>query len=307
MKSVGVEIRAVAEISGPRRAVAKSLVPSARVYASQAELLSREKGSLDALIVATPPLSHANAVRAGLAAGLHVLCEKPLTLDPNDYAAIASLAAAADRCVYAVNNWAFSPQWSRLLEIAASGRLGPLRHAEIRVLRTRPSVSVSPADWRKDPARSGGGVLVDHGWHGLYLLRRLLGDELDLAETELHPGGGVDEAATLNLRTPGASGTLHLSWRAPERSNFVLAAGEKGSAELRDDRLLVKAEGLDEQIRFSERLSAGSAHPDWLAAMWPTFAAECRGQGRGRSLDEAGFCLKTIRAAYGAREAAALG
>ena len=62
-----------------------------------------------------------------------------------------------------------------------------------RVLRTKPAVSAIPGDWRKDPAVSGGGILVDHGWHNFYLMRRLLGDELELAQTVLHPAGAIDE------------------------------------------------------------------------------------------------------------------
>jgi len=259
---------------------------------------------LDAIIVTTPPAHHADAVLAGLRSGLDVLCEKPLTLDPEAIARIRTEAEARDRVVYSVNNWAHSPQWSRLLETAASGALGALRHAEIRVLRTKPSVSALPGDWRKDPAISGGGILVDHGWHNLYLLRRLLGPEIRLVSAVLQPEGAVDELATVLFEAPGATGTMHLSWRASERSNSALVVGEKGSAELRDDLLVIRANGTEETVRFAAKLSAGSAHPDWLEAMWPAFEAERRGDGRGASLEEAAFCLGSIRAAYAGRETA---
>jgi len=266
-------------------------------------MLSTEK-SLDAVIVATPPLYHADAVLAGLKAGLHVLCEKPLTLDPSAFENIRSESESRRLCVYSVNNWAYSPQWSRLLEVAASGRLGAIRHAEIRVLRTKPSVSALPGDWRKDPAVSGGGILVDHGWHNLYLMRRLLGPKTILVSVVLAPEDAADEVATALLRAPGATGTMHLSWKAGERSNSAFVAGERGTAELRDDLIIVKAEGNEETIRFPEKLSAGSAHPEWLAAMWPSFEAECSGRGQGDNLDESAFCLGSIRSAYDGREAA---
>ena len=179
-----------------------------------------------------------------------------------------------------------------------------MRHAEIRVLRTRPSVSALPGDWRKDPAVAGGGILVDHGWHNLYLMRRLLGARTRLAAAVLSPADAVDETATVLLEAPGATGTMFLTWKAAERSNSALVVGETGTAELRDDAMVLRAAGSEETVRFPEKLSGGSAHPDWLADMWPAFAAECAGEGRGNSLAEAGFCLETIRAAYGAREAA---
>ena len=303
LKDSGVVVAAVAEVSTARREAASRAIPSAKVYATHAEMLTTEK-ALDALIVATPPLHHADAVLAGLKAGLHVLCEKPLTLDPSAFENIRSESIARGRAVYSVNNWAYSPQWSRLLELSASGRLGAIRHAEIRVLRTKPSVSALPGDWRKDPAVSGGGILVDHGWHNLYLMRRLLGPEARLVSAVLSPEGAVDEVASALLAAPGAAGTMHLSWKAGERSNSAFVAGERGTAELRDDVILVKAEGLDETVRFPEKLSAGSAHPEWLSAMWPSFEAECSGRGRGDNLAESSFCLTSIRAAYGARESA---
>jgi len=298
-----VEIAAFAETSAARRDAAARSVPSARVYAGHSELLSAERG-LDALIVTTPPLYHADAVLAGLRAGLHVLCEKPLTLDPEALAAMETESEARGLCVYSVNNWAHAPAFARLLETAASGRLGAVRHAEIRVLRTKPSTSALPGDWRKDPAIAGGGILVDHGWHNLYLLRRLLGPRTRLLAAALMPAGAVDEVATVLLAAPAATGAIHLSWKAAERSNSAFVAGEKGSAELRDNELFLRAEGAEETVRFPEKLSAGSAHPEWLSSMWPAFEAECAGRGRGESLAEARFCLETIRAAYASREAA---
>ncbi|MDX6770440.1 MAG: Gfo/Idh/MocA family oxidoreductase [Elusimicrobiota bacterium] len=298
----GVSVEAVHEPSPIRGEAARRCAPKARVYANLEELLACEK-SLDAVVVCSPPKYHADAVVKSLAAGFHVLCEKPLTLDLDAFKAIEAAAKASRKAVWSINNWAYSPQWSALLKLVADGRLGKIRSARIEVLRTKPSVSALPGDWRKDPAVSGGGILVDHGWHNLYLLRGLLGETLELVETRLQPLGLVDEEADLLLRSEGAEGRLHMTWRAKSRANTAFVAGEKGTASLEDDRLVVKAGGREETLSFPEKLSAGSAHPEWLAAMWPAFEDACaRGAG---NLDEAAFCLRTIRAAYGAPEAAA--
>jgi predicted dehydrogenase len=299
---MSVSVEAVHEPSDIRGEAARRGAPKARVYRSLEELLACEK-SLDALIVCSPPKFHADSVVKGLSAGLHVLCEKPLTLDLDAFKAIEAAAKKASRAVWSINNWAFSPQWSALLKLVQDGRLGKVRSARIEVRRTKPSASALPGDWRKDPAVSGGGILVDHGWHNLYLMRGLLGETLELVETQLQPSGLVDEVADLFLRSEGAEGRIHMTWRAKERANTAFVAGEKGTAELRDDRLVVKTGGREETASFAEKLSAGSAHPEWLAAMWPAFEDAC-GRGAG-NLAEAWFCLKTIRAAYGAPEAAA--
>lgn len=302
LAGVGVSVEAVHEPSESRREAARRCAPKARVYGSLDQCLASEKG-LDALIVASPPKYHAEAVVKGLNAGLHVMCEKPLTLDTAAFEAIVAAAAKSSKAAWSINNWAYSPQWSALLKLVADGRLGKLRSARIEVLRTKPSVSALPGDWRKDPAVSGGGILVDHGWHNLYLMRALLGETLELVETRLQPLGLVDEVCDLFLRSEGAEGRIHMTWRAASRANSAFVAGEKGTAELLDDSLVLKTEGKTETFPFAEKLSAGSAHPEWLAAMWPAFESACaRGAG---NLAEARFCLKTIRAAYGAPEAAA--
>jgi predicted dehydrogenase len=292
----------MSEPSEARREAVRRCAPKARVYAGLDELLASEK-SLDALIVCSPPKYHADSVVKGLSAGLHVLCEKPLTLDTEAFIRIADAAKRARKAVWSINNWAYSPQWSALLGLVAAGRLGKVRNARIEVLRAKPSVSALPGDWRKDPAVAGGGILVDHGWHNLYLMRGLLGEQLELVETQLQPLGLVDEVADLFLRSEGAEGRIHMTWRAQTRANTAFVAGEKGTASLEDDRLVVKAGGREETLSFPEKLSAGSAHPAWLAAMWPAFEDACA--RRAGNLAEAWFCLKTIRAAYGAPEAAA--
>ncbi|MEK7388680.1 MAG: Gfo/Idh/MocA family oxidoreductase [Elusimicrobiota bacterium] len=297
LRSLNVNVEAVYEPAPERRDAARRRIPQANVYHSLDSLLETEI-SLDALIVCSPPRYHADAVLSGIRAGLHVLCEKPLTLSSGAFEDIRRESESRDRCVYAINNWAYSPQWSKLLQVAARGILGEIRHAEIRVLRTRPSASCLPGDWRKDPAISGGGILVDHGWHNLYLLRRLLGPRLELSSAVLHPEDAVDETATLTFQAPAAEASIHMSWRAAERSNWTLVNGEKATAELKDDSLCVKGPGLDQLFHFPEKLSAGSAHPDWLTAMWPSFESECSGRERGENLAEAAFCLATIGAAY---------
>ncbi len=304
LREAGVEVAAVFDPSPQRRAAAAALLPRARLHDSLAALLARER-ALDALIVASPPKFHAEAALAGLRAGLHVLCEKPLTLDPEAWRELRAAADDARRCLYTVDNWAHAPALARLIALAGSGRLGRVRRVELEVLRTRPCASALPDDWRKNPAISGGGILVDHGWHNLYLACRLLGATPRLERASLEREGGVDVAAELALRADcGARATIRLTWKAAARANRVLVEGDGGRAELDDDALIVDA-GMERQTqRFPEKLSAGSAHPAWLAAMWPSFAAECRGEDRGRNLEEAAFCLEVIAKAYRTPETA---
>lgn len=299
-------LTAIADPAEARRRAAADMLPSARLYDSIEDLLSGEK-NLDFIVLCTPPFLHGRQVREALDKGLHVLCEKPLTLDPAELEEIEDLAARRDRAVYTVHNWAFSPIWRQAWETLESGALGQARHAELHVLRSRPAAGALPGNWRTDPALSGGGILVDHGWHNLYLLRRLLGgQDAELGSCRLLSGpSGADEEATLLLASAGATAVVHLTWRASERFNWALAYGSRGVLEIRDDLLLVRRAGEEERsFRFPEKLSAGSAHPSWNAAMLDDFRAEVEGRGRGGSLAEARFACRIIAAAYANAEAA---
>lgn len=251
-----------------------------RSYPGFDEMLAAE--TLDFVVICTPPSTHAPLARKALARGLKVLVEKPL-LEPVPGVSV-------------VHNWAYAPIWRKAFELAED-----VRHAELHVLRTKPSVSALPGDWRKDLSVAGGGILVDHGWHALYLLRRLLPGRPSVESVRLERGAsGADEEADVRLRFGPATARLFLTWRAKERSNWALIKTASGDIELRDDHILAGGRRYD----FPEKLSQGSAHPDWNAAMLPDVLAEFEGRST-RTNDEARFCADVIARCYAGQEARA--
>ncbi|HAM34336.1 MAG TPA: hypothetical protein DEB40_09180 [Elusimicrobia bacterium] len=300
------EISAVADSSPERLALAKSVFGQARTYRSLEDLLAAEEG-LDFVDLATPPWLHGHQVLLALKKGLHVLCEKPLTLDRSEYRLIAEESRRSGRTVFTVHNWAYSPIWSKAAELIAAGELGDIHHAELHAVRTKPSVAASPGDWRTDVHLAGGGILVDHGWHNLYLLRRVLfpqGRMPSLSETNAFfhrpTPTSAEIEATVFFRFPAATALIHLTWRGASRSNWAVAHGSKATLELRDDHILLNSgPGLQRRFDFPDKLSAGSAHPEWFAATLPDFRSEIQETAsRGRNLAEAGFVLDLLRQAY---------
>lgn len=293
---------AACDPSAERRNVARAA--GLETFASVEEMLS--KAQLDFIVICTPPHLHGKAALAALKRGLHVLCEKPLTLDVDELETLAAEAKKQDRALFTVHNWAYSPQW-RAFE-ARARKLGSVDTATILVKRTKPSVSAVGDDWRRDLSRAGGGILVDHGWHNLYLLIRLFDAEPALVEATLARGAsGADEEAKVVLAFGKARADLFLTWRSSARSNFAAARGKGGLVELNDDRVTVSKNGKDlETVRFEEALSAGSAHPEWLSEMLEDFAdAVAGGPARARNLREARLCARLLREAYAKEPAAA--
>jgi predicted dehydrogenase len=308
-------VTSVVDADPQRLRLAEEAFPEARPYPSLEALLDAEK-SLDFVDLATPPWLHGRQVVMALERGLHVLCEKPLTLDAGEFRRIAEASRRRDRAVFTVHNWACAPIWKKALGLCADGALGEVRHAQLHAARTRPSVAAGPGDWRTDPGLAGGGILVDHGWHNLYLLKRALFPGADApvlteAAAFFHrPSPTAAEAeATVFYRFPAATALLHLTWRGAARSNWAMFHGSRAVLELRDDHILLReGTGPEQRFDFPERLSAGSAHPEWFADLLPSFCAEVRDPAaRGRNLAEAGFVLDLIRRAYdGGRKPRAL-
>ncbi|MDE1975925.1 MAG: Gfo/Idh/MocA family oxidoreductase [Elusimicrobia bacterium] len=310
LREKGVQVAAVAEAEPERRAAAARAFPDAALYADLDALLAAEKG-LDFVDIATPPFLHASQALSVLKSGCSVLCEKPLALSEGDLDAVAAEAARAERVLWCVHNWAHAPQWRKIHELAASDGLGRLAEMDVHVLRSAPAAAAGPENWRRDPAKSGGGILIDHGWHNLYLIYRTLTPrERDLkprlrVERVAGAPGAEDEMA-LSLDFGRTRAHLLLSWRAAERANRATLKFERGALDLEDDLLRVSG-ARREEFRFPEKLSQSSAHPAWFSALLGDFLAALDEPGSGaarENLAEAGFCVRTIAAAYALRREA---
>lgn len=301
LKERGLSITAVCESNAARREAAQAAFPQAKLYTSYEQLLAAHDG-LDFVDIATPPFLHFEQSLAALKNGLHVLCEKPLALVPEELETLRRSAAMAGRSVFTVHNWAYSPQWLKIAELLSAGAVGEPRHVELHALRTQPAISAVPGDWRREASQAGGGILIDHGWHNLYLLYRVVGQKPNRVTARLTPAAGaVDEEATINLEFPECTATVFLTWKAGVRRNTSLIVGTKGVLEMLDDEIVSRTASGSERFRFEDRLSAGSAHPTWFSAMLPDFIAECTDASkRGRNVEEASFAIGVIHRAYNA-------
>jgi predicted dehydrogenase len=267
-----LQIVAIHDPISERRHLALRLIKNVRVYDDLELMLTGER--LDFLDVASPPALHAQAVRAALEAGAHVIVEKPLCLDPADFDSLASLAAAKSRVLMCVHNWKHSPAYRLAYEIISSGRLGALRYLALERSRTEPA---SGAGWRLDP-RIGGGILIDHGWHVFYLMRWLMGGE-PVDQISAHLGfasdAAVDDTADLRVRFPrDRIAYCHLSWRAPARRTIALVYGDRGVIEVYADHIrLTDRSGAAAEVFPLADSPDDSYHAAWFADVAADFQA----------------------------------
>jgi predicted dehydrogenase len=292
-----VEIVAVVDRTAERRKVAQESLPSVATFSTLEELAAGAE--IDFVDICTPPALHGEPMLDALARGWHVLCEKPFLLDLSELEKVRSLARERGCAVVPVHNWKYAPIVRRATEILRAGAIGELRGVEIETLRVEDCAAADPdrPNWRRDPAIAGGGVLMDHGWHAIYLARQWFGTEPTEVHASLHrttPAGAEDEA-TLTLVFPSGQAKIFVTWRADVRRNTMRLVGERGEIAIDDDTLRVG----DESIRFESALSAGSHHADWFASMLPDVIASFGEPKLSlQAFEEAALCLSVIRRAY---------
>ena len=193
----------------------------ARAYASDAEMIADP--DIDVIDVCTPNICHFETIKAALAAGKHVLCEKPLTVTAAEADELCKLARFTGlTCGTVYNNRYLSPV-IRARQLINEGRLGRILSFDFAY---RHNSDIDPdrrVGW-KQTAAGGGGTLFDLGPHALDLCRLLCGEIVSVIgksqiafPTHLSADGSLwatdaDEAFYMIAKTAGgAAGTVTLS------------------------------------------------------------------------------------------------
>ena len=131
---------------------------------------------VDAVIVATPHADHDDTVRAALDAGKHVLCEKPLAIDPAETRDLAEHADELGLRLATGFNHRFYPPVRDALELVFELGVWPARVESVRLTIGHAASAEFLAGWHADRAVSGGGTMMDNGVHACDLARKFLGE-----------------------------------------------------------------------------------------------------------------------------------
>ena len=218
----------------------------ARSYGSFAEMAKAEAArpdGIEAVSIVTPNHVHYPAAKAFLEAGIHVICDKPLTSTLADAKKLAAVAAKSGRLFVLTHNYTGYPMIRQAREMVQSGKLGDIRVVQAEYpqdwLTTKvEDTGAKQAVWRTDPKQSGaGGATGDIGTHAYNLARFVTGLELGQLSSDLTafvPGRLLDDNAHVMLRFKGgAKGMLWASQVAPGNENALKLRvyGTKGGLE----------------------------------------------------------------------------
>lgn len=168
---------------------------------------------LDVIYILTPPASHAQQILAAAAAGLPLVCEKPLTLTLDEADQVIAACKQAGVPLMTGLSHRFHPLAARAEELLRSGELGDFVAAWSHRLINLP---VSPGSWLNDLSQ-GGGLTMQYAMHDLDWLRWLGGDVAQVSAHEAHsnPKLNIEDNiwALLQFRD-GGSGVVGASWSA---------------------------------------------------------------------------------------------
>lgn len=229
------------------QAATELAVDPARVYERYEQMASeesvREQG-IEAVVIVTPNDSHFPVARAFLEAGIHVICDKPMTGDLNEAERLHAMADARGLVFALTHNYSAYAMVREAAHLVREGTLGELRIAMIEhasgwaAAKVEDDVSNKQAAWRLDPAQSGATSLIsDLGTHAHQLLRFISGQEVTEVSAELStcvPGRGVFDDAQIKVRLAnGARGSMWVSMAATghEHGLRFRLFGDKASLE----------------------------------------------------------------------------
>ena len=207
-----------------------------KAYVDYREMLATEQPDL--VTVAVPTVLHLDVARTALAAGCHVLVEKPIAASVDEAHALIAAAATANRKLMVGHIVRFDPTVQALKQRIDVGKLGRIFQIVCR--------RFGPFPHRVRDV----GVVVDLAPHDLDVMRYVTGEEplRIYAETARRIHTEHEDLLTALVRFPsGIAGMLELNWLTPTRVRDVIVLGERG---------MFRADTLLQDLYFYENAEA---------------------------------------------------
>lgn len=279
-------------------------------------------GGLDAVDICVPPHLHVEIVCAAAAAGIHVLCEKPVATDLAGADQIGDALRGSDVTYMAAHNTLFFPPVERARAILARRELG-----NVYLLRTWECYTDAPAanwglrelesppelvgdSWRASPSQLQGGALIDGGFHAVYrLLHLAVGKPQAVVALmgQFHPGldwDAEDTAAILVQFDDGAIGEVTISYAFDSPSlgqdTLFTVLGREGLLGGNQQSLFLRHAGWSEPSTARLSTAEGEAAAQASISAEISHFLDCV-VSRGAPISgfaEARLALAVVRAAY---------
>jgi len=226
--------------------------PALNFYSNTEELFAKEK--IDFIDITAPPKFHASLIKDGIKNNVHILCEKPFTLNLKEAKETYNLLKESNLVFMPCHQYRYSPTWQNFKTFLNENDPGSKSLLQFNVFRMQADqggTAFQPA-WRTDKSLSGGGILADSGIHYLYLVNWLCGKPLKVTAKTFnlnHPEYTVEDTSVVNLEFEKAFVEITLTWGADRRVNTARAVSNNGSLSYDGSKQLMKYyNGKEESI-----------------------------------------------------------
>lgn len=269
------------------------------VHSDIAELV--EYAPLDALLICTPNHLHESHVQAALAADLHVLVERPLSLTAAGVKKIITAQQKRGRVVMVGANHRYRPDIQMIRSFVQSGELGDLE--SIRAWWFLARAGRASLGWRQRREQSGGGAMVDLGLSLIDMAMWLGGFAPVQRVSAVIPdaGKGVEQSGTALIALEGGTG-IHIdtSWRfvGPGERFGMAIRSTRGSARISPLAIWKDFHGVAQDVSTAGAHSRESPFLLGVRAQWAHFLAVVRGDSPMPELSEQATTLAVLDAIY---------
>ncbi|PZO39811.1 MAG: gfo/Idh/MocA family oxidoreductase [Pseudanabaena frigida] len=209
------------------RAKALSDRVGSQSFSSPEEMLDGVE--IDAAIVCTPPITHLEVCRYLLEHKIHVLCEKPLSVNSASAKLMIEAAKQSSVILTMASKFRYVEDVIHAKQIVSSGILGEIVLFE-NAFTGRVDMSKR---WNSQPQISGGGVLIDNGTHSVDIMRYFLGSlaEIQVVEGKRIQGLEVEDTVQIFVKSAsGVRGNIDLSWSInKELDSYIRIYGSQGT------------------------------------------------------------------------------
>lgn len=252
-----VEVVAGAETNAERAERVRQLFRLPAVYTDYEEMYAAEK--LDGVYICLPHHLHAAAAKGALERGIHVLCEKPMGMTPEEADDLVSLASRRGLVLMPGYKMRYAKNYAKAKEMIDAGLVGRILQVQGTLLAPGPYIEWDPkSDWYLD-GRSHGAI-YDLGCHLVDILLYLVPGEVRSVRAFAKKGFvGYDAPTSVTCifeTETGVIGDLAIGWRAAHDVHSFSVHGTAGSITVSRERLSYAHPGTDPVDRILEH--AGS-------------------------------------------------